>query len=148
MTLPALQMTRTPAGLSPASSYDAEALDAYTIGAEVEVTIKQRRSGKHHRFFFKGLHELVKSGAVPFSTTEELLSALKMACGITEIRQGIGGAPYIVPGSISYAAKDQAHFRAFTERATALIATHYGVDLASLVGVSPDALAKNSGRAA
>jgi hypothetical protein len=121
-------MHRTRAGLAPASAFDAEELDAITMGAEVEVTIKQKRSLQHHRFFFKTLSEIVKSGAVPFNTVDELLDALKMACGITQLRQSIGGAPYYVPGSISFAAKDQPAFKAFQERAFALIAQHYGID--------------------
>jgi hypothetical protein len=133
MTAPPLAMIRTKHGLSPASAYDAEALDAYAIGAEVEVRIHQRRSGKHHRWFFLAMSKLVQSGAVPFATVDEFLGALKMACGVTEIRQGIGGAPYIVPGSISFAAKDQPAFKAFTDRASELIARHYGVDIAAMM---------------
>ena len=121
-------MHRTRAGLAPASAFDAEELDAVTIGAEVEVTIKQKRSGQHHRFFFATLSAIVRSGAVPFNTVDEMLDALKMACGITQLRQSIGGAPYYVPGSISFAAKDQPAFKAFQERAFALIAQHYGID--------------------
>lgn len=121
-------MHRTRAGLAPASAFDAEELDAITIGAEVEVTIKQKRSGQHHRFFFATLSAIVRSGAVPFNTVDEMLDALKMACGITQLRQSIGGAPYYVPGSISFAAKDQPAFKAFQERAFALIAQHYGIN--------------------
>jgi len=129
MSAPTIIMRRTPSGLAPATSYDAELLDGYATGAEVEVTVRQRRSEKHHRWFFKALSEVVKSGAVPFQTTEEFLAALKMACGVTELRKGIGGQPYIVPGSISFAAKDQAAFKAFADRAGEMIARHYGVTL-------------------
>lgn len=129
MTAAPLMMTRTRAGLSPATAYDAELLDAYALGVDVEVTVRQRRSERHHRYFFRALSQLVKAGAVPFQTTDEFLGALKMACGVTEIRQGVGGAPYIVPGSISFAAKDQAAFKAFADRAAETIATHYGVTL-------------------
>lgn len=128
-----LMFRRIPAGLSPASSYDAEEIDRYAIGAEVEVVIHQRRSGKHHRWFFLALSKLVQSGAVPFTTLDEFLSALKMAAGITELRQGIGGTPYIVPGSISFAAKDQAQFKEFTDRCAEVIARHYGVDIAQFM---------------
>ena len=121
-------MYRTRTGLAPASAFDDEELNRISMGAEVEVTIKQKRSLLHHRFFFKTLSEIVKAGAVPFNTVDELLDALKMACGITQLRQSIGGAPYYVPGSISFAAKDQPAFKAFQERAFALIAQHYGID--------------------
>lgn len=133
MSAAPLMLKRTAAGLVPASAYDAEELDRYSLGSEVEVTIHQRRSGRHHRFFFLALSKLVKSGAVPFETVDEFLSALKMAAGITELRQGIGGTPYIVPGSISFAAKDQAAFREFTNRCAEVIARHYGVDIAQFM---------------
>ena len=132
MAAPPILMVRTRAGLSPAQAYDAERLDEITIGATVEVTVRQRRSNANHRHFFAVLGQLVASGAVPFESTDDLLSALKMACGITELRQGVGGAPYIVPGSISYAAKDEPAFKAFKDKAFALIASHYGVDPTAL----------------
>src|SRR4051794_38365364 len=98
---------RTPAGLAPVTAFDAERMDGIAYGADVEVTVKQRRSLPHHRWFFKALATVVSSGAVPFQTVDELLDALKLSCGITQLRQGIGGTPYVMPGSISFAAKDQ-----------------------------------------
>lgn len=121
-------MHRTRAGLAPASAFDAEELDAITVGAEVEVTIRQKRSGQHHRFFFATLSAIVRSGGVPFNTVEEFLDALKMSCGITQLRQSIGGAPYYVPGSISFAAKGEPKFKEFKDKAFALIAHHYGIN--------------------
>jgi hypothetical protein len=104
-------------------------LDRYGIGSIVEVSIKQRRSNRHHRLFWVVCARIVESGATPFETTEQLVDALKMSCGLTEIRQGIGGAPYIVPASISFSSMDQGAFNAFTERAFAIIAAHYGIDV-------------------
>ena len=128
-----IMMTRYGAGLVPVSAFDSEELDRFSRGATVEVTVKQRRSVMHHRWFFLLLSRLVKASAVPFSTTEELLDALKMSCGITQLRQSIGGAPYIVPGSISFAAKDQQAFKEFADKALALIANHYHVDVADVL---------------
>jgi hypothetical protein len=127
-----IMMERTHSGLVPLQSYDAERLEEISYGATVEVTIRQRRSNPNHRHFFVVLSRVVAGGCVPFETVDELLSALKMACGITEIRQGIGGAPYIVPGSISFAAKDEPAFRAFKDRAFALLASHYGINVDDL----------------
>lgn len=126
-SLPIL-MKRTAAGLSPVAPIDAEELDRISLGAVVEVNVRQRRSNPHNRYFFAVLGRLVASGAVPFNSTDELLDALKFSCGITELRQAIGGAPYFVPGSISFAAKDEPAFKAFREKAFALIAQHYGVN--------------------
>lgn len=122
-------MRRTPAGLAPVDAVDAERLAGYSLGATVEVTVKQHRSGPNHRHFFSFLGRLVESGAVPFTSTSALLDALKMTLGVTELRQGIGGQPYFVPGSISFAAKDEAAFRDFKTKALALIAQHYGVNV-------------------
>lgn len=133
MTAPALIFIRTRAGLAPATAYDAEALDGYALGAQVEVTIRQRRSGKHHRWFFKALARIIESGAVPFLTVDEFLDALKIACGVTQFRMQINGEAYIVPGSISYAAKDQVAFKAFADRAAQVIAENYGIDLAEMM---------------
>ena len=133
MTAPALIFIRTRGGLAPASSYDAEVLDGYPLGAQVEVTIRQRRSGKHHRWFFKALARLVDSGAVPFLTVDEFLDALKIACGITQLQMRLDGEVYVLPGSISYAAKDQAAFKMFADRAAQVIAENYGVDLAAMM---------------
>lgn len=126
-------MTRHGAGLVPVSAFDSEELDRISRGAHVEVTVKQRRSLPHHRWFFLLLGRLVKAGAVPFSTTEELLDACKMACGVTQLRQSIGGAPYYVPGSISFAAKDQPAFKEFADKALALIANHYRIDISDVL---------------
>jgi hypothetical protein len=120
--------TRTRQGLlAPASSFDAERLERIATGSTVEVTIRQRRSQGNHRHFFAVLGGMVEAGAVPFTSTDAFLDALKMALGVTELRQGIGGMPYFVPASISFAAKDEPAFREFKDKAFALIASHYGI---------------------
>jgi hypothetical protein len=133
MTTPALIFIRTRGGLAPASAYDAEALDGYALGAQVEVTIRQRRSGKHHRWFFVCLARLVESGAVPFLTIDEFLDALKIACGITRLQMRLDGEVYVLPGSISYAKADQKQFQAFADRAAQVIAENYSVDIAAMM---------------
>jgi hypothetical protein len=138
MTAPALIFIRTRGGLAPASAYDAEALDGYALGAQVEVTIRQRRSGRHHRWLFKALARLVESGAVPFLTVDEFLDALKIACGITRLQMRLDGEVYVLPGSISYAKADQAQFKAFADRAAQVIAENYGIDLAGMMDDGSD----------
>lgn len=132
MSTAPLMLRRVPTGLSPASSYDAEQLDRYAIGTEVEVVIHQRRSGANNRHFWVVMARIVESGATPFTTAEQLVEALKMSCGLVEMRQSIGGAPYFVPSSISFSKLGEAEFKDFKQRAFALIAMHYGVDPASI----------------
>lgn len=120
-------MRRTPHGLAPHSAVDAEALDAYALGADVEVTIRQRRSSQHHRWFFKYLSEVIASGITPFRRVETPLDALKLECGYGEMQQLLNGEYVVKPASISFAAMDQGAFKQFAEDAIAAIATHYGV---------------------
>lgn len=128
MTKTPLIMRRTQHGLSPASSYDAEELDKFGHGVDLEVTIHQRRSGKNHRHFWVTMARIVESGAVPFPTAALFVDALKMSCGIVEQRQAIGGPPYFVPSSISFEKMGEERFKEFKRDAFALIASHYGID--------------------
>lgn len=123
-----LVFIRTASGLVPATAFDAEELDKVTIGAEVEVTIHQRRSLKNLRHFWVTMSNIVKSGAVPFPTAALLVEALKMSCGLTELRQTIGGAPYFAASSIAIEAMGEEQFKEFKRDAFALIASHYGID--------------------
>lgn len=132
MTKTPLIMRRTPHGLSPASSYDAEELDKFSYGVDLEVTIHQRRSGRNHRHFWVTMARIVESGATPFVTTESFIDALKMSCGIVEQCQAIGGAPYLRPSSISFEKMGEERFKEFKRDAFALIASHYGIDAANV----------------
>lgn len=128
-----IHLIRTPHGLQPATAWDAERLDGYAIGARVEAKITQPRSLPHHRTFFAALHQIVASGATQFTNVDEFLSALKMTCGVTELRKGLDGAPYFVPGSISFASKDQARFKEFVEHCQIAISIRYGSDLSAIM---------------
>jgi hypothetical protein len=113
--------------LRPASHFDDARLRKIGPEAIVDVTVRQRRSLANHKHFFAMLNEAVDSGAVPYSDPEELLDALKMACGLTKLKRALDGTYYHTPASISFAAKDEPAFRAFKERAVKLLADHYGV---------------------
>lgn len=132
MTRPNIIMRRTVAGLSPATPYDQEMLDAYPIGADVEVSVYQRRSGPNHRHFWVTMARIVESGATPFVTTESFVDALKMSCGIVEQCQAIGGAPYLRPSSISFSKMGEERFKEFKQMAFELIAFHYHIDPAKI----------------
>lgn len=131
--LPLLLVKRN-GGLYPATDMDAEALAGYGDGAKVEAEVRQPRVPQAHRFFFAALNKVVASGATPFRTTDELLDALKMAAGLTELRRDINGRYFVLPGSISFAAKDEAAFREFREAAFAVLAERYGIDATALEG--------------
>ncbi len=69
--------------LSPRTGYDQEILSRYGFGHTVEVTIWQNRSLPHHRFFFGMLHYCVANTENKYGSTDDLLSALKVAQGYT-----------------------------------------------------------------
>lgn len=128
-------MTRAGNRLVPMAALDAERIGALTYGQPVEVTVRQRRSNPNHRHFFAVLGRLVSSGAVPFKTTEQLLDALKLECGIVEYRQRLDGTAYLIPGSISFAKADEPRFQAFKDEAFKLLAETYNLDLTDIVDV-------------
>ena len=87
-------MVRTRQGtLAPASSFDAERLDAIAIGAQVEVTIKQRRSSPQNRLYWSILSKVVDN-IDGYQTSEALHEALKLHLGYTEKLQTITGHRY------------------------------------------------------
>jgi hypothetical protein len=122
-----VRMVRTKAGLAPAAPIDLERLEQIGFGKSVDVVIKQNRSMANHRHFFAFLGHLVNSCAVPYQSTEAFLDALKLSCDVIQQRVSLDGEVFIIPGSISFAARDEPAFNDFKQRALILIAERYGV---------------------
>ena len=118
--------TRT-GGLAPLDQIDRERIEALAWGQPIDVTVKQKRTLPPHRHFFATLHTIVQSGATPFPTVDALLDALKVSLGVCELRKSLDGRTFYVPGSISFAAKDQAAFLKFREDCFRLLSEHYGI---------------------
>ena len=126
-------MVRTRQGtLAPASSFDAERLDAIAIGAQVEVTIKQRRSSPQNRLYWSILSKVVDN-IDGYQTSEALHEALKLHLGYTEKLQTITGQVVWRPMSTAFAAMDAQEYRVFFDRAMDVLASMLGVDPLSLL---------------
>lgn len=119
-------MFRTRTGLAPLEQIDRERIEALSWRTPIEVTVRQRRSGQNHRHLMSVLSKLVTAGACPpHETVTSLLDCLKLECGVIEIRARLDGSVFVVPGSISYAKRDEAEFKAFKEKAFSLLASTY-----------------------
>lgn len=118
--------------LEPVAQMDAEALERIAEGAEVEITIKQKRSSEHLRFYWAVLGAVVDATG-RWHSKDDLSDALKMACGVTELRHPLNGPPYLVPDSVAFSRMAQADFTTFTEHAFAALAERIGCDPVSLL---------------
>lgn len=126
-------MVRTRQGtLAPASSFDAERLDAIAIGAQVEVTIKQRRSSPQNRLYWSILSKVVEN-IEGYPTSDTLHDALKLHLGYTETFKTITGKVEWRPISTAFAKMDAQEYRVFFDRAMDVLASMLGVDPLSLL---------------
>ena len=112
-------MQVTGPGLSPWSSFDAEAIDALKMGAPVEVTIKQPRSRSHHRLYWMAAARVVEN-VEGYPSSEFLHEATKLHLGYVQRIRRIDGTIVYLPDSTAFAAMDQAEFKIFFDRAIKL----------------------------
>jgi len=122
-----LMMQRTGSGLSPWSSFDAEALDAVKMGAPVEVTIRQPRSRSQHRLYWMAASRIAEN-VEGYPSAEHLHDATKVHLGYVQRIRRIDGTVMFIPDSTAFAAMDQAEFKVFFDRAVKLWAETFGFD--------------------
>ncbi len=120
-------VTKTKAGLSPVSAFEAELLDRYPTGAELEITVKQRRSLPLHRTYFAML-AYVNGATEAYPTVEKLNEAIKMHLGYVTTFRRFDGEEIIMADSIAFAAMDQAAFKVFFDQATKALTEKFGFD--------------------
>lgn len=113
-------VSRTLHGLSPRTAYDAELLGAYPIGKDLTAKITQKRSGRHHRFYW-ALIEKVRTAIGKFPTADSLHTALKMHLGYVEPVVSLTGEIHMQAKSTAFAAMDGHDFRVFFEAALTVI---------------------------
>jgi hypothetical protein len=127
-----IYMKVNPLGLAPSSAFDAELLDDYPKGSEVEITIKRKRSLPQLRLYWKLLHEVV-AATDAYPSAEHLHDALKMSLGYTIPLQTLDGATVHIPDSVAIARMDQRAFKQYFDRALELLSKLMGVDPLSLL---------------
>ena len=125
-----VHMRRKGLMLEPASAMDAEKLASYANGSEVEVTIRQRRSGPQHRLYWAMLANVVTAtGGDPYPTAEHLHEALKIRLGYVKLVKALDSdIKRVLPDSTAFNAMDQAEFKAYFDKAVAAIAEGFGFD--------------------
>lgn len=133
-------LRRTPRGLAPVAAFDAERLDRYAIGADVEVSIKQRRSLPQQRMYWSILARVVEN-TNEWPTSEHLHDAMKLHLGYSQPLRTVDGRTIWLADSTAFASMDAAEFKVFFDRAMDLIATEIlpGVDPMSLLEVGLEA---------
>lgn len=120
-------LRRTARGLEPPTVADAEMLERYGMGQDLEVRVKARRSLPQLRLYWAMLQRTVEAtGAYP--TAEHLHSALKQALGYTTPIKTLDGEIQYWPDSIAFSRMDAAQFREFVDAAAAKIAEKFGFD--------------------
>lgn len=124
---PSIIVRKTPRGLSPVSAYDAENLIGLPMGSEFRLVALAKRSLPQHRTYWKALSEVVKA-TDRWPTPEHLHDALKRACGYVTTTQGLNGRPYTVTDSTSFEAMSPDEFKAYMDRAMAMLADAVGFD--------------------
>lgn len=120
-------LRRTARGLEPPTAGDAEMLDRYGLGQDVEVTIKARRSLPQLRLYWAMLSRVIEAtGAYP--SADHLHSALKQTLGYTTPIKTLDGELLYWPDSVAFAKMDAMEFKAFFDAAVAKIAEKWGFD--------------------
>lgn len=126
--MPSLQFKVDGGRLVPAGPYEQEVIDTYQRGAEITVTLHQKRTLPLLKKYWAVLRDVVSNCKTPWNSTEEASDALKLALGVTDIGKTVSGQWFIRAGSISFNSMDQAAFKDFFDKAMAVLAGVTGID--------------------
>lgn len=124
---PGIVVRKTPQGLKPVSSFDAEMLLAAPLGTEFNLTSLTARSLPQLRTYFKALNEVVKA-TNKWPTIDKLHDALKRVCGFVEIRYNLDGSQYVATDSVSFEAMSHEEFCVYMKLAMEKLAEAVGYD--------------------
>lgn len=120
-------LRRTDRGLEPRSRLAADLLEKYPLHADVEVTIKRKRSHPQLRLYWVMLHKVVEAtGAFP--SAEHLHDALKFDLGMVSPMRLFDGRVVYVPDSAAMNGMDADEFRRFFDKAVARLSEVCGFD--------------------
>lgn len=129
---PSLQFLVEGGRLVPAGPYEAEVLDTYSRGAQLTVTLHQKRSLPLLKKYWAVLRDVVSNCKTQWESPDEASDALKLALGVTDVSKTVNGQMFVRPGSISFTSMDEAKFRKFFEDAMMILAHVTGIDPAEL----------------
>jgi len=121
--------------LRPMDEAGEELLRSLPGGAIVRVSMQRPRNVLHHRKFF-ALLNLVLSNQERYTSTDELLDAIKIGVGHVRLVQMPNGTIHKVPKSISFTSMDQPTFEKFYNDVADIIVKHF------LPGVTNEELAR------
>lgn len=126
---PILFLRSVAGSLVPASTYDAELVDALPKGVDLEIIIKHRkRSLPQLRAYWAGLHELVKA-TESYPNAKKLHEAIKFHLGYVCPLVTVLGQTVYVPDSAAFDAMDAMEFKTFLERAQKLCLETWGFNI-------------------
>jgi hypothetical protein len=122
-----LFVKRRGTGLFPVAGEDAELLSSYPMDAELEITVKRRRSLPQLRLYWSILHKTVEA-TEQFASAEHLHEAIKARLGYVRRMRLIGGSEVLLTDSTALAKMDAQEFGTYFDRAMKLICETFGFD--------------------
>ena len=125
---PSIILRRTTHGLEALNRVDADALEAFPLGSDVEVTFKKRRSSAQARLYWAILGEVVEATGL-WPTAKHMHRELKRALGYTDqIENKFTGAVEYYDDSTAFSRMDGVAFKLYFDQAMKLIAETCGFD--------------------
>lgn len=105
--------------LHPVGEHSVRVLESLRSGEHL-AKLSRPRNLKHHKKFFAFLR-MIQDAAQPFTTSDQLLAAIKVATGRMDLFQLPTGLVVASPKSISFGAMDQTEFDRFYADAVTVI---------------------------
>lgn len=127
---PTIIVKKGAGGLSPASSYDAEELDAAPVGTEFDIVSRTRRSNPQNRMYFGILSAMIGATSLgdQWPTAHKLHEAILTELGYVTREPRFGSPPVPIPDSTAFEAMDPEDFRLYFDQAMMLLSELTGVD--------------------
>lgn len=123
-------------GFRPFNAKATEDMARVKLGDVVELRMTKVRNGGFHRLFFAMLR-LISENSNPHITEDQALYLAKVGAGCGQWID-TGRREMFCPGSISFAAMDQAAFDAFVKAAIPPLVTRF------MAGTAPDAVIREA----
>lgn len=119
---------KTPRGLSPVSSYDAELLLSAPVATEYDLVPRTKRSSPQNRLYWQTLAQVVRATG-KWPTAAHLHHELKLVCGFKmSVVDWETGTVRQVVDSTAFDKMTNDEFNIYFEMAMAKLAEHLGFD--------------------